>query len=91
LGLPLYFFNAPKFGKRDIHTAFNEVLSSFRQAIYYQRRMGCMRCSLRRICPGLPKNATEETKIKPYKFGKSIRDPLHFCKNYRSKFTSLRS
>lgn len=92
-GLPLYPLRAPRYGKRTFYTKFNEIISTFRQVFYYKHLKPCKRCSLRKICPGLPKDYVEKynkTILSPYSLGKVIKDPLHFCKNYPEKFTSLR-
>lgn len=92
-GLFLYPFKAPRYGRRNLYTKFNEILSTFRQVYYYKHLRACRRCSLRKICPGLPKDYVEKynkTVLTPYKLGKVIKDPLYYCRKYHEKFTSLR-
>ncbi|MEK6940434.1 MAG: radical SAM protein [Nanoarchaeota archaeon] len=91
-GLVVYPFRAPRYNKRGLYTKFNEVLSTYRQLHYYKHLKPCSECSLKKICPGLPKDYVEKfdkTELKPYS-GEVIQDPLHFCKKYEHKFTSLR-
>lgn len=89
-GLFLYYYKAPRYGKRDLYTKFNEVISAFRMFFYYKQRGPCKHCALRKICTGLPKNyKNDNIKLKPYR-GRVIRDPLHFCRDYKNNFESLR-
>jgi MoaA/NifB/PqqE/SkfB family radical SAM enzyme len=92
-GLPLYPFFAPKFGKRDVYTWFNEVISTFRMKLYYRQLEPCRYCSLRKICTGLPVDYVRRfnaTKLKPYELGTTIEDPLYFCQDQVANFRSLR-
>jgi len=92
-GLPLYPAFAPRHGKRDAYTKFNEIISTFRMRYYYRQLEACKGCSLRKICPGLPVDYVrrfDKTELKAYQLGSVIEDPLHFCRNKVSNFRSLR-
>jgi len=91
----LYPFKAPKYGKRDLYTLFNEIQTTFRGVYYYIHPKECKICSLRKICPGLPRDYINKlginmTKLSPYQLGKVIEDPLYFCREYKNNFESLR-
>ncbi len=92
-GLFLYPFFTPKFGRRDVYTLFNEIISTFRIKLYYRQPEPCKRCSLRKICTGLPGDSVRrfnKKELKPYRLGTVIEDPLHFCQNKVANFESLR-
>ena len=92
-GLPLYPFSTPKFGRRDVYTWFNEVISTFRMKLYYRQPDPCKRCSLRKICTGLPADYVKrfnKTELKSYDLGATVEDPLYFCRDKRENFKSLR-
>lgn len=92
-GLPLYPWVAPHFGQRDAYTRFNEIISSFRVKLYYRQLAPCQRCSLRRICTGLPVDYVRrfnQTDLRPYDLGTVIQDPLRFCRHKLASFESLR-
>jgi MoaA/NifB/PqqE/SkfB family radical SAM enzyme len=94
-GCLLYPFKAPRYGKRDLYTLFNEIQTTFRGVYYYNQTKKCKICSLRKICPGLPRDYIKKfgingTILSPYRLGKVIEDPLHFCREYKNNFESLR-
>jgi MoaA/NifB/PqqE/SkfB family radical SAM enzyme len=92
-GLLLYPFWTPKFGRRDLYTWFNEVITTFRVKLYYRQLAPCRRCSLRKICTGLPVDYVRRfnhTKLKPYALDEVVDDPLHFCRTAGGWFHSLR-
>jgi MoaA/NifB/PqqE/SkfB family radical SAM enzyme len=92
-GLFLYPFWTPKFGRRDLYTWFNEVITTFRVKLYYRQLEACRRCSLRRICTGLPVDYVRRfnrTELKPYALGQVVDDPLYFCRAASDWFHSLR-
>lgn len=94
-GVILYPFNTPKYGKRNLYTLFNEILTTFRVFYYNKHLKECKTCSLRKICPGLPRDyikhfGTNETKLFPYHLDKTINDPLYFCKD-KGAFECLRT
>jgi MoaA/NifB/PqqE/SkfB family radical SAM enzyme len=92
-GLPLYPFFTPHFGRRDAYTLFNEILSTFRIKLYYRQLEPCKRCSLRKICTGLPADYVKRfnrTELRPYALDGLIEDPLYFCRDKTSVFESLR-
>lgn len=91
----LYPFKAPKYGKKDLYTLFNEIQTTFRGAYYYIHAKECKICSLRKICPGLPRDYIKKfgikiTKLYPYQLETVIEDPLYFCREYNQNFESLR-
>jgi len=92
-GFFLYFFYAPRHGRRGIYTMFNEAITTFRVMLYHRKLKACKKCSLRKICDALPASYVKNmnrTKLHPYNLGKAIEDPLHFCKSYKENFRSLR-
>lgn len=92
-GLFLYMIYAPRYGKRGLYTKFNEMITTFRVKLYHRQLKECKHCSLRKICDALPANYVKtfnKTKLEPYKLGKVVKDPLHFCKEYKDNFKSLR-
>jgi MoaA/NifB/PqqE/SkfB family radical SAM enzyme len=92
-GVCLYPFFTPKFGRRDAYTLFNEIISTFRMKLYYRQLESCKRCSLRKICTGLPADYVRrfnKTELKPYTLGTTLEDPLHFCRDRVANFESLR-
>jgi MoaA/NifB/PqqE/SkfB family radical SAM enzyme len=92
-GVVLYPFYTPRFGKRDLYTLSNELITTFRIRLYYRQLGPCRRCSLRRICTGLPVDYVRrfnKTALKPYELGAPIGDPLHFCRERLASFESLR-
>ena len=92
-GLFLYPFFTPKFGERDMYTLFNEIISTLRMKLCYRQPEPCGRCSLRKICTGLPVDYVRrfnKTELKPYRLGAVIEDPLHFCRSKAANFESLR-
>ncbi len=92
-GIGLYPFYTPKFGQRDGYTLFNEILSTYRIKLYYRQLEPCRRCSLRRICTGLPVDYVRRfnrTQLQPYELGELILDPLYFCRHKTANFESLR-
>ncbi len=91
-GLFLYMVYAPRYGKRGLYTKFNEMITTFRVKLYHRQLSECKHCSLRKICDALPANYVKnfnKTKLSPYE-GVAINDPLHFCKEYKDNFRSLR-
>jgi hypothetical protein len=94
-GLFLYPFFTPRFGKRDVYTWFNEVITTFRIKLYYRQPEPCKRCSLRKICTGLPVDYVRrfnKTELKSYGPGNAvINDPLYFCQDKAANFESLRA
>jgi MoaA/NifB/PqqE/SkfB family radical SAM enzyme len=93
-GMFLYPGFAPKFGKRDAYTLFNEVITTFRIKLYYRQLEPCRGCALRKICTGLPEDYVKrfnKTELEPYVMDTVIDDPLHFCRNNAESFESLRS
>ena len=92
-GIPLYPFLAPHYGKRSLYTIFNEILTTFRIALYHRHPKACKKCDLRKICTALPRDYVKKfntTKLVPYNLGKTINDTLYFCKGYKKQFRSLR-
>lgn len=94
VGCALYG-KTPKYGKRDAYTLFNEILTTFRGVYYYKHLKECKSCSLRKICPGLPRDyikkfGKNKTKLSAYKLKKIIEDPLFYCKENKDHFESLR-
>lgn len=92
-GCLLYPFRAPMYGKRDFYTFLNECITTFRVELYHKKLKECKKCSLRKICDGLPRDYVKrynKTKLTPYKLGEVIRDPLYFCRDYDGNFESLR-
>lgn len=92
-GLILYPIKTPKYGKRDLFTLFNEILTTFRGFYHYKHSNKCKECSLIKICPGFAKNYVKrfnKTRVYPYKLKKKIKDPLYFCRDYDENFESLR-
>lgn len=93
-GLWLYPFYTPRFGTRDAYTWFNEVISTFRMKLYYRQNASCRRCSLLKICTGLPADYVKrfnQTRLEPFALGRVIEDPLFFCQEKAACFESLRS
>jgi MoaA/NifB/PqqE/SkfB family radical SAM enzyme len=92
-GIVLYPFLTPKFGKRDGYTLFNEIITTFRTQVYYRQPGPCKRCSLAKICPGLPVDYVKrfnKTELKPYMLGAVVEDPLFYCRGQSTNFESLR-
>ncbi len=89
-GSLIYPFKAPRYGRRNLYTRFNEILSSFRMFFYYKQKGPCKSCSLNKICTGLSKNYKNEKIVLSNYDGDSIRDPLFFCRAYPQNFESLR-
>jgi sulfatase maturation enzyme AslB (radical SAM superfamily) len=92
-GLPLHPIEAPREGSRDLYTLLNEALTTFRVKVYYRKPEACKRCSLRRICTGLPVDYVkrfDKTELVPYALGTVVNDPLHFCQANTEHFRSLR-
>lgn len=92
-GIPLYPFFAPKFGRRNFYTLFNEVISTFRMKLYYKQTESCKRCSLRKICTGLPVDYVRrfnKTNLVSYQLNRIIQDPLYFCQHKKESFACLR-
>jgi MoaA/NifB/PqqE/SkfB family radical SAM enzyme len=92
-GVWLYPFHTPKFGTRDAYTLFNEIISTFRMKLYYRQNKACKRCSLRKICTGLPADYVKrfnKTELKPFTLDRVIEDPLYFCQQKTACFESLR-
>ena len=92
-GLLLYPLFTPKSGKRDPYTWANEVISTFRIKLYYRQLASCKRCSLRKICTGLPVDYVKrfnKTELKPYSLDTVVEDPLYFCHDRAANFESLR-
>ena len=92
-GLFIYPFRAPRYGRKDLFSWFSEVITTFRQVYYYRQLRQCRACSLRKICTGLPVDYVKRinsTRLHPYRSGKTIKDPLYFCHNYKDNFESLR-
>ncbi len=92
-GAILYPFKAPRHGTRNWYTKINEMISTYRQVHYYKHLKPCDLCSLKKICPGLPRDYVDKynkTVLRPYQLGETISDPLYFSTKYPEKFTSLR-
>jgi MoaA/NifB/PqqE/SkfB family radical SAM enzyme len=92
-GLFLYPSFTPKFGRRDAYTLFNEIISTFRIKLYYRQPEPCKRCSLRKICTGLPADYVRrfnKTELRPYRLGTTVDDPLYYCEHKTANFESLR-
>lgn len=71
----------PFYGKKDFYTFLCENIQAGR--IFYNNRQisECKKCSLRKICPGLPRAYIKKfNKTNLYHYdGEIIKDPLHFC------------
>ncbi len=92
-GVFLYPSFTPKFGRRGAYTLFNEIISTLRIKLYYRQPEPCKRCSLRKICTGLPSDYVKrfnKTKLRPSSLGITVNDPLHFCEQKTANFESLR-
>lgn len=89
-GSLIYPFKGPGYGRRDLYTRLNEILSCFRMLVYYKKKGPCKNCSLRHICTGLPRKYKNEQIILSAYDGDPIRDPLYFCRPYAQNFESLR-
>lgn len=94
-GCLLYPFKTPKYGKRNFYTLFNEIITTFRGMYYYKHLKECKKCSIRRICPGMPgdyirKFGENKTRLSAYRLGRVIKDPLYFCRDHKEHFESLR-
>ena len=86
----MYPFRAPRYGKKDFYTFFNDVLTTFRVFYYHKQLSECKHCKLSKICPSLPNNYfNTNLRVKKYP-GVKVTDPLFFCKDYKDNFESLR-
>ena len=70
----------PFYGKKNFHAFLCETIQAGR--IFYNKKhtKSCKKCSLRKICPGLPRayiKKYNKTKLYPY-HGKIIKGPLYF-------------
>lgn len=94
-GCLIYPFRKNRYGTKNFYTLFNEILSVFRELYFYKHLNECKICSLRKICPGMPRDyikhfGERKIKLRAYNLGKVIEDPLYFCRNYKNNFESLR-
>jgi MoaA/NifB/PqqE/SkfB family radical SAM enzyme len=89
-GCLLYPFKAPKYGRRDLYTLFNEIISCFRMTYYYSQKGECKTCGVKKICTGIPRNYNNGTVILENYQNIQTRDPLFFCGDYPQNFESLR-
>lgn len=86
-------WNSPRYRAADAYTLFNKWLSNFRMKLYYRQGSLCRECSLSPICTGVQKDYVKKfgfPEVKPFRLGKKIADPLHFCSSLGSIFQSLR-
>jgi MoaA/NifB/PqqE/SkfB family radical SAM enzyme len=96
LGFLLSFFKPShlKYGKKSLYTRLAEYFQFFRVSYLFVQKKECGNCSLRFICPGLPKELARqhpEAKVHPYSQDEipTILNPVFFGYEYPAKFPSV--
>jgi len=85
--------SGPSYRCADRRTAAARGLSRCRMRLYYRQGEPCTRCSVRRICTGLPRAWVGRRgfpTVEPMRLGMDVSDPLHFVKTQTDRFRSLR-
>jgi len=77
------------FGKKSLWTLICELFQAIRVFILFRHQGACSTCSLKHICPGLPKELVKnfpKSDVFPYHLDSKIINPIYFSHNQPKKF-----
>lgn len=81
------------YGKKSLWTFTCELFQATRVFILFKHQSSCKSCSLKKICPGLPKELVKnfpKSEVFPYQLESNIVNPIYFSQNQHDKFDAYK-